>query len=283
MRGKRSWVVGLMLAGTLAPSPRAATAPRPIYWGVSYGPSPSETATVFAQSHPGAPVVVLVHGGGWRLQKLATEMGAQAKSLQLRGFVVVDVNYDQDSASEPAFPLETNDVIAATQWAIANAGGWDGDPANVVLLGGSAGGQLAAIAAERLDAAGPGTVRAVVSLSGPTNFTTLAPMAARGEIKDRSYVRSIGAALGCGASLAACSPSYEAEWSPALNLPLLGCPDWLLVTSAVDTVATLQAGEMVTSLQAAACSVQSVVVPTGHGFSYWPTVVEQIAAYIRAE
>jgi hypothetical protein len=29
--------------------------------------------------------------------------------------------------------------------------------------------------------------------------------------------------------------------------------------------------------------VQSVVVPTGHGFSYWPTVVEQIAAYIRAE
>jgi acetyl esterase/lipase len=72
MRGKRSWVVGLMLAGALAPSARAATAPRPIYWGVSYGPSPSETATVFAQSHPGAPVVVLVHGGGWRLQKLAS-------------------------------------------------------------------------------------------------------------------------------------------------------------------------------------------------------------------
>jgi acetyl esterase/lipase len=255
----------------------------PIFRGVSYGPSPAETATIYGQVRPGATTVVLVHGGGWRLQPLATEEGSEAKSLQVQGFVVFDVNYDQDSATERAFPLETNDIVAATEWAIANAASYGANPANVVLLGGSAGGQLVARAAEQLDAAKPGAVRAVISLSGPMNFSTLVALAQNGTIKDRGYVLSIGQALGCNGDLAACSPGYEDEWSPALNIPASGCPDWLLFSSEVDVVAQAQASEMLTDLQTAGCKATWDVVPTGHGFSFWPTISRRVYAFVAAE
>src|SRR4029077_17434265 len=212
---------GLAIAALLmTPGLALAKKTGAIYKQVSYGPSPNQTATIYAQDTPGATIVVLVHGGGWRLQKFGkTEAGTQSKSLQLQGFTVFNVDYDQDSPTEPAFPLETDEVAAATEWAIANAAAYGGNPEKVVLLGGSAGAQLAARAAEQLDAANPGTVDGVVSLSGPMDFTTLVPLAEEKKIKDKSYVLSIGQALGCSGDWGACSPAYEAEWSPALNIP----------------------------------------------------------------
>ena len=275
-------VLAAMLLAGPAVSIATATAP-PIYRNVSYGPSPGELETIYSARAPGATTIILVHGGGWRFQKLATEVGSQAKSLQLQGFAVFDINYDQDSLTEPAFPLETNDVNQATEWAIANAAAYNANPTNVVMIGGSAGGQLVARSAEQLNLAVPGTVKAVVSLSGPMNFTTLVPLAVSGQIKDRNYVVSIAQALGCPGMLSACSPAYEAEWSPALNLPSTGCPDWLLFASEVDTTAVLQADEMLADLTAASCSATMATVPIGHGFSYWSQVSARIFAFVRAE
>jgi acetyl esterase/lipase len=276
-------LAGVAVAATmlLASAQASALAP-PIYRGVSYGPSPNELETIYAPRNPGGTTVILIHGGGWRFQKLATEEGSQSKSLQLQGFAVFDINYDQDSPSERAFPLETNDVAAATEWAIAHAESYNANPAKVVLLGGSAGAQLAARTAELLNAARPGTVSGVVSLSGPMNFATLVPLAQSGTIKDRNYVLSIGQALGCAGALATCSAEYETEWSPALNIPASGCPAWLLFSSEVDPVAGAQAREMLAGLQGAACNATWEVVPTGHGFSYWSTVSQRIFAFIRA-
>ena len=274
--------VGALAAALAAPTSALAKA-RPIYRDVAYGASPAEKATVYGQNSSGATTVVLVHGGGWRLQKLATEEGSESKSLQLAGFVVVDIDYSQDSPTETAFPLETNDVLDATDWAIANAAAYGGNGANVVLLGGSAGGQLVARAAELADVAQPGAVRAVISLSGPMNFTTLVPLAESGGIKDRNYVFSIGQALGCSSSFASCSGSYETEWSPALNIPTSGCPDWLLFTSEIDTVATAQANEMLGDLDAAGCTAREEVLTTGHGFSYWSSISKTVSDYIDGE
>jgi acetyl esterase/lipase len=272
--------VGTAMAVSVSP---ASAKVGPIFHGVSYGPSPNELATIYTPGQPGGTIVVVVHGGGWRLQKLATEVGSQAKSLQLQGFSVFNINYDQDSPTEPAFPLETNDVVAATEWAIAHAADYGGNPAKVVLLGGSSGGQLVARAAEQLDAMKPGTVRAVISLSGPMNFSSLVMLARNGQVKDKNYVRSIGQALGCAGELSACSPAYEAEWSPLMHIPASGCPEWLLFSSEVDLVAQAQAGEMVSGLRDASCNVTHEVVPTGHGFSYWSTIAKQVFAFIKAQ
>lgn len=274
---------GLAIAALLmTPGLALAKKAGPIYKQVPYGPSPSQTATIYAQNAPGATMVVLVHGGGWRLQRFGkTEAGTQSKSLQLQGFTVFNIDYDQDSPSEPAFPLETDEVAAATEWAIANAAAYGANPEKVVLLGGSAGAQLAARAAEQLDAANPGTVDGVVSLSGPMDFTTLVPLAEEKKIKDKSYVLSIGQALGCSGNWAACSPAYETEWSPALNIPTSGCPDWLLLSSEIDAPATSQASEMLAGLQGAGCDATMGLVAKGHGFSYWHEVSQTIFDFIR--
>lgn len=276
--------MAVLAAMLLAPTSASATTrtPPPIR-GVSYGPSPGELQTIYPGRAPGATTIILVHGGGWRLQKLATEVGSQAKSLQLQGFAVFDVNYDQDSLTQPAFPLQTDEVAAATAWAIAHGVDHNADPANVVMIGGSAGGQLVARSAEQLDATAPGSVRAVVSLSGPMDFTTLVPLAQGGQIKDRNYVTSIGQALGCPAMLSACSAAFETEFSPALNVPSSGCPDWLLLAGEVDTTAVVQADEMLVALQGASCNATMITVPTGHGFSYWSQVSARIFAFVRAE
>jgi len=269
---------------TLSVAPAQTLAGKlPIYRGVSYGPSPEEMATIYAQTTPDATTVILVHGGGWREQKLATEEGVVANALQLQGFTVFDINYDQDSPTTPAFPLEVNDVVSATEWAIANAATYGANPANVVMLGGSAGAQLVARAAELMDTGRPGAVRAVAELSGPMNLQTLVAMAIAGKIKSQGYVKSIGQALGCSSSLALCSSSYEAEWSPALNVPVIGCPTWLLLSSSTEPTDLSQGEEMLAATQRAGCQTELGLVTTGHGFSYWPTVAKRVFAFFDAE
>ena len=96
------------------------------------------------------------------------------------------------------------------------------------------------------------------------DFQTLVARAEAHEIKDKSYVKSIEQALGCSGDWSACSPAYEAEQhSPALNIPASDCPDWLLLSSQIDTTATAQAEEMLSKLQAAGCNASLSIVPKG--------------------
>jgi len=267
--------------GAVTCSAAFAAAP-PIYKGISYGPSSGEKGTVYAAAKPGATVVVLVHGGGWRTQTNEIEESSEARSLQLKGFTVFDINYDQDSPTTLAFPLEVAEVQTAIEWIIARASTYNGNAANVVLLGGSSGGQLVAMAAEALDSAAPGTVRGVVSLSGPYDLQLLVQQAIKKEIKDLNYVKSIGQALGCASNLQTCSSSLEAEWSPDLHIPETGCPTWLLVSSVEVPTDTIQAEDMVAHLNESACPVTFKEVPKGHGFYLWGEVGTQVVEFIHA-
>jgi acetyl esterase/lipase len=255
-----------------------------VYEQVYYGPKPAQRADIFASSVPNSTIVILVHGGGWRKQLALSHFASEAMALQQQGFTVFDINYDQDSATTPAFPLEPNDVMAATRWAIANAGLYNANPKNVVLLGGSAGGNLVALAAERLDSTNPGTVRAVISFSGPMNFTTLVPLVENGTITSESFVISISQALGLTYETDAFLDVYEQEWSPALNIPSSNCPAWLLFNSETELIPLSQAQEMYTNLQAAKCNATLQVLPgTAHAFAYWDNVASAVFSFIKSE
>jgi acetyl esterase/lipase len=261
-----------------------AKEPPPIK-GVSYGPSPAELQTIYPAKEAGATTVIFVHGGGWRFQKLETEQGSDALGLQKEGFAVFNVNYPQDSPMELAFPLEPDAIETATSWAISHGESYNASPHNVVLLGGSAGGQLVAMAAEQLDAAVPGTVKAVITLSGPTNLKSLVELGQRHEIKT-SLIHSLEQALGCGPSLTGCSEAFETEWSPTAHVPeVTACPAWLLFSAEADLVPITQADEMLAALEGAGCSAKlDVVAGKGHSFSYWPTVAKaDIYPFIKSE
>jgi pimeloyl-ACP methyl ester carboxylesterase len=111
---------------------------------LNYGPGPLQTDEVYPSSNPSAPVVALVHGGGFRSTAHdAAQLQPEAKNLQQAGFTAVIVNYDQGTITS-----ETSDVVTGAQLVKATT-----------LIGGSSGGTLAAYAAEQM----PVTL---ISLSG---------------------------------------------------------------------------------------------------------------------
>lgn len=275
--------------------PQNASGEGLFYERVSYGPRYGQRQDIWASATPNSPLIVLVHGGGWRQQGALTYLKRQALALQAHGFSVFSINYKQTTPSRPAFPYEPEDVVLATQWAIAHASNYNANPANVIVLGGSAGGNLAALAAEQLDAAKAGTVKAVISLSGPMNFETLVPMVENGQIANASFVTSIYRALGGDEEEGFFGEGEEGEaeetlalmreGSPALNIPRAqNCPNWLLFTSEHDLVPASQSQEMVSLLARAGCKASLQVLPGDqHAFAYWNQASESVFSFVKAQ
>lgn len=88
------------------------------------------------------PVVVMVHGGGW-ISGNKSLMETMALRLAKSGYVAMAVEYRL--SPEAGYPAGVNDIIASIDWLKTNAGLYNIDADNVVLMGCSAGGQLATL------------------------------------------------------------------------------------------------------------------------------------------
>ncbi|HWX52208.1 MAG TPA: alpha/beta hydrolase [Solirubrobacteraceae bacterium] len=273
----------LAARGTVRPPAVLLPEPERIF----YGPKLVQRGDVYPSTKPGSPIVILVHGGGWRKQTGLYFLKRPATDLQAQGFTVFNINYRQD-LNLPAFPREPEDIVTATRYAIAHAAAYNGDPTKVVYVAGSAGANVAALAAEQLDEAAPGTVRGVASLSGPMNFETLLTGVKNHTITNENFVLSIFMAMGGSeedvldpAAWEAIPRSMQREGSPVFNIPQRGCPSWLLISSEVDLVPLSQSQEMYSALAAAHCRATLEVLPgTGHGFAYWNQVSDDVASFI---
>ncbi|GAT69313.1 alpha/beta hydrolase [Planomonospora sphaerica] len=94
--------------------------------------------------HP-LPVIVYFHGGGWVFGSVARN-DALARDLAVRtGAVVVSVDYRL--APEHPFPAAADDALAAVRDVFARPAAYGADPERIAVLGDSAGGNLAAVAA----------------------------------------------------------------------------------------------------------------------------------------
>lgn len=118
---------------------------------------------VFGRMPEPLPVVLVVHGGSWR-SGTRLEMPELSRYLAARGYAVASIDYGL--APEAKFPGPVEDVRAALAYLRSHAKELTLDPNRVVLLGRSAGSQIAlAAAAERL----PG-VRGVIDFYGPNDM-----------------------------------------------------------------------------------------------------------------
>ncbi|MBS0445546.1 MAG: alpha/beta hydrolase [Proteobacteria bacterium] len=113
---------------------------------VPYGRELAERMDVYRPADArDAPVVLYVHGGGWRRgDKAMPQMVANKASHWLaKGLVFVSTNYrmlpDADVIEQ------ARGVGRALAFVQANAAAWGGDPARVILVGHSAGAHLAAL------------------------------------------------------------------------------------------------------------------------------------------
>jgi len=118
---------------------------------VAYGPSEHERLDVYRAPSPpksGAPILVFVHGGGWRVGSAATNalvaepfVGAGAHS------VVLDfINVDQ--AGGDLFPMYRQ-VSRAIAWVWRNAESFGGDRSRLYVSSHSSGSHLASCALSR--------------------------------------------------------------------------------------------------------------------------------------
>lgn len=91
-------------------------------------------------SAAGAPVVLYLHGGGFRVGSKRSH-AVVADPLVTAGFVVVLVDYRLAPAHP--FPAALDDSAAAFLWVASNIGRHGGDPSRIVIAGESAGANLA--------------------------------------------------------------------------------------------------------------------------------------------
>ena len=89
----------------------------------------------------GAPCMVVIHGGGWDGGD-RTQLAGWNSRWAARGYAVAAVSYRL--APKWKWPAQRDDVLAAIAWLKAHAAGLGIDPSRLVLLGRSAGGQIAA-------------------------------------------------------------------------------------------------------------------------------------------
>ncbi len=125
------------------------------------------------------PVVVFVHGGGWRLgdrQQFGSSYIKMGRRLSAQGVLTIIISY----RLAPGFkhPSQAQDVARALSWALKHSAEYGGDPERVFAMGHSAGAHLVALVATDprwLAEVGqsPSQLKGVIGVSGPYDIEHL--------------------------------------------------------------------------------------------------------------
>lgn len=226
-----------------------------------------------SQVSGGAPVIVYVHGGGWtsghtRHSGAFENWPGVLASLAGRGYVVASLNYRL--SSEAPSPAAEQDVKSAVRWLRSNAARFGVDKRRIGIWGGSAGGQLAALAGTSCGVAAleppvadanvpveSDCVQAVVAWYGVFDVAPL--------VKNAVAPPPVARYLGCDA--AGCADDKIALASPIRYVDRSD-PPFLLIHGALDqTVAVSQSEKFHAALQASAVKSQLIVLPdVDHSF-----------------
>ncbi|HPI73238.1 MAG TPA: alpha/beta hydrolase [bacterium] len=126
-----------------------------------------------------SPVLVFIHGGAWKSGD-KRDYRVYLVPFAAKGYVTISVAYRL--SREAPFPAAVQDILCAVTWIQNHAEGYGMDANRISLIGGSAGGHLAMMAAYAMEApllqsecngdSAKHKVRAVVCIYGPSDLTT---------------------------------------------------------------------------------------------------------------
>lgn len=211
------------------------------------------------------PLLVYVHGGGWRVSHRSRApretrgwLRGFFERLTDAGFVVASIEYRL--SGEARFPAQLDDTVEALAWLRAEAGTLCVDPTRTYLWGASAGGHLAALAALAAPDANP-PVAGVVCWYPVTDLVALDH-----EATDTYEAYLLGGPIG---------ERLDAAWAASpLSHVRADAPPFLLQHGDRDTwVPVDQSVRLADALRAAGGSVELEVVPhADHFFDGAPKV-----------
>ncbi len=213
----------------------------------------------------GWPVIVAIHGGGWRKQDKRDYGPRIASAFVPQGYVVVAPNYPLSSPGNPTWPINLEDLQTAVRWVRLNAGTFNINAGRIVAMGESAGANLADLLGTGSPFAGSASsvdsaaVEAVVSFSAPTDLAllyTASPAAGK------------AAAQMLGGPPAAVPGKYVAA-SPVDQVSPVDSPFFLVHGADDPLVPVSQSEELAVALTDAGVRNQLVVIPgAGHDLDF---------------
>jgi len=214
------------------------------------------------------PAVIIVHGGGWVRGDRRADVAPLFRPLEGAGIAWFSVDYRLlRNFSEFKAPID--DVRNAVVYVRDHAAQYRIDPNRIALIGESAGGQLAAMAA--LNPKPAGQVSGVVAFYAPTNLAALAE-------KSDLIPPQLRASLS-GTPFEALLLAGLRQLSPVEKITP-GAPPFLLIHGTSDgLVPFAQSQTMCARMKAAGSSCEILPVEGGgHGIRWWESALPQEAA-----
>jgi acetyl esterase/lipase len=218
-----------------------------------------------------SPAVIVIHGGSWSGGE-KSDFASYDSWLAAGGRVVFDVEYRLANGAQ-RFPAQVVDIKCAIAWVKSHAAQYDVDPERLALLGRSAGGQLALLAAytandptlrpDSCDAQDT-SVRAVISFYGPTDLAWDYAHPGRPDVIDTARVLENylgGSPASAPQAYASASPTEHVTSQTPPTLFLHGGHDQLVRPENVERI--------IPKLAAAGVPFTYVYLPwANHGFDY---------------
>ncbi|MBO9575629.1 MAG: alpha/beta hydrolase [Sphingobium sp.] len=192
---------------------------------IAYGADPLQHLSFWgptAGSNGGpAPLVVFVHGGGWKRGDIESATGrAKLAHYPGEGYAFASVNYRL--VPDATVEQQATDVASAVAWLITHARELNVDPRHIVLMGHSAGAHLVALVGTDpayLKAVGlsEGTLAGVVLIDGAA-YDVARQMSIGAPLMGQTYQQTFGT-----------DPARQKALSPTLQAAAPNAPAFLIL------------------------------------------------------
>lgn len=202
-----------------------------VFLSLSYGPKSHQKLDLYVPNFQERHKVLLwAHGGAWTGGS-RNELPSYLKGLVSQGWAVASVSYQLGSPGSPSWPENVHDYKLATRWLRLHANTFSLDGNFVVAAGTSAGGHLAALAANTAGrqqeptamsaslAAQRPDYQGVLSFVGPLDLQHFY------ETGNPFWTAGTSTMLGCATN---CAPEVVALASPLSHIHVSSPPHYLV-------------------------------------------------------
>jgi arylformamidase len=187
---------------------------------LSYGTDPLQKLDYWKPTTPGSPLVIYVHGGGWKRGDKGMAVGEKGAHFLQQGYAFASVNYRLVPAN--TVEQQAQDVADAIAYLIKHAEKLGFDSKRVALMGHSAGAHLVALVGtdlsylKKAELAGS-ALRGVIPLDGAA-YDVPRQIAEGGDFMHDTYLQAFGT-----------DPERQKKLSPTAQAAAPNAPAFLIL------------------------------------------------------